>query len=307
MNNDWREYYDPQYVLMHHGIKGQKWGVRRFQNADGTLTASGRKHYSEAVKKKYKQRIALTRDEANWYGMKGDADQSEMFRKQLDELQAKSDAKAAKTVDKIEKYSTKASKWEDKAANAKTELGRNISTTFAVEARSKADRQAAKATGESKGDILGLKNQARVYGSSAETYANIANKMKENAQGKTGKEYDKIMNKAIAHLATAENQETYAKAYSDAASQKGLIKKGVAYFNNMEDAKKMKVTSAGRMQTKGDKKVEEIGDAALNLVFGIATKGNVDLNTSGFTGKLRDASYKKQYSADERWDKLAKG
>ena len=31
--------------LYHHGIKGQKWGIRRYQNADGTLTAEGRKRY----------------------------------------------------------------------------------------------------------------------------------------------------------------------------------------------------------------------------------------------------------------------
>lgn len=31
--------------LHHHGIKGQKWGVRRFQNEDGTLTEAGRKRY----------------------------------------------------------------------------------------------------------------------------------------------------------------------------------------------------------------------------------------------------------------------
>lgn len=32
-------------VLAHHGIKGQKWGRRRFQNEDGSLTAEGRKRY----------------------------------------------------------------------------------------------------------------------------------------------------------------------------------------------------------------------------------------------------------------------
>lgn len=32
------------YYLEHHGIKGQKWGVRRFQNLDGTLTNAGKKH-----------------------------------------------------------------------------------------------------------------------------------------------------------------------------------------------------------------------------------------------------------------------
>lgn len=33
--------------IKHHGIKGQKWGVRRFQKADGTLTAAGKKRYND--------------------------------------------------------------------------------------------------------------------------------------------------------------------------------------------------------------------------------------------------------------------
>lgn len=32
--------------LYHWGIKGMKWGVRRYQNKDGTLTAAGKKHYN---------------------------------------------------------------------------------------------------------------------------------------------------------------------------------------------------------------------------------------------------------------------
>lgn len=32
--------------LVHHGILGMHWGIRRYQNKDGTLTPAGKKHYS---------------------------------------------------------------------------------------------------------------------------------------------------------------------------------------------------------------------------------------------------------------------
>ena len=35
--------------LRHHGIKGQRWGVRRYQNADGSLTAAGQRRYDRDV------------------------------------------------------------------------------------------------------------------------------------------------------------------------------------------------------------------------------------------------------------------
>ena len=36
-------------TLKHWGIKGMKWGIRRFQNKDGSLTAAGRKRYNDSA------------------------------------------------------------------------------------------------------------------------------------------------------------------------------------------------------------------------------------------------------------------
>lgn len=36
--------------LVHYGIKGMKWGVRRYRNKDGTLTPAGKKRYDQDVR-----------------------------------------------------------------------------------------------------------------------------------------------------------------------------------------------------------------------------------------------------------------
>ena len=65
------------YELYHHGVKGQKWGVRRYQNADGSLTAAGKKRQAsqEASDEKYRtKQLAATENYYNrtqHYGIYG--------------------------------------------------------------------------------------------------------------------------------------------------------------------------------------------------------------------------------------------
>lgn len=55
--------------LIHYGVKGQKWGERRYRNEDGTLTAEGREHYGIGKMtdtKKYLGGDNMRRGFANW-------------------------------------------------------------------------------------------------------------------------------------------------------------------------------------------------------------------------------------------------
>lgn len=64
--------------LYHHGIKGQKWGIRRFQNKNGGLTSAGRKRYAdsdggESNSKPKAKTVAKT-------GSKGTAKQKKVYK-----------------------------------------------------------------------------------------------------------------------------------------------------------------------------------------------------------------------------------
>lgn len=78
--------------LAHHGIKGQRWGVRRFQNKDGTLTAAGRKRLAKLEEKKAKleeetNRLSPKKKTPNPHGKKSVFDMSdEELNKEINRL-----------------------------------------------------------------------------------------------------------------------------------------------------------------------------------------------------------------------------
>ena len=53
--------------LYHYGVKGMKWGVRRYQNPDGTLTSAGKKKARQEYKEDNKKAFELGK-EATVYG-----------------------------------------------------------------------------------------------------------------------------------------------------------------------------------------------------------------------------------------------
>lgn len=80
--------------LCHYGILGMKWGVRRYQNLDGTLTEAGKKHYRGNTDKQYSDYKKLRQRTQNKLEKQFKKDPSKLTDDELAMITARKQAEA---------------------------------------------------------------------------------------------------------------------------------------------------------------------------------------------------------------------
>lgn len=110
--------------LYHYGIKGMRWGIRRYQNPDGSLTPAGRKHFEKADIKWAKKKT----DKITAQAKKASQKELDTYGKELLKLPNALKANGKLSAQTVNAYNRKmAELMSQKTSNIRAPSGRVVS------------------------------------------------------------------------------------------------------------------------------------------------------------------------------------
>jgi len=117
----------PGEYICHHGIKGQKWGIRRFQNEDGSLTKAGIRRYGNEDTRTAKQWTKLLNDESRQaLAAKVSSDIAKDDVELLQQKRKEREAKGKTLKARHERYLNDSMQKAEEYLNASKDLRKNI-------------------------------------------------------------------------------------------------------------------------------------------------------------------------------------
>ena len=198
-------YYLHSSELYHHGILGMKWGVRRYQNKDGSLTAAGRKRYA---KEEYKNNKKIAKEK--YRAAKESADR-----------QYESD-----TVEKRQALDQEKERFAEKNAETNRRYERKIRAQENIRNKAKEEMD------------FWEDPDSYFYQENQEKYINANTKISELKANKT---YDEYTNRLLYNAAVVKINELYADKVRDAETRKyaAYVAAGEEYTNDLKKAKEL--------------------------------------------------------------------